>query len=256
MGRPAAQQPVKLDPLYFSHPKVEPLDTHSRELHLRMICYSARHLTDGVLSHEEAHELAHHAFSPRGLLVTPTVSEKQGLIDTLVVVGLLDVLDDGYALHDYAEHQVTRESILTRRRRERERKRATEFPVHVSARKHEQHAVSSSSDSHSCSSPIAAATEHSPAALSLHEDHITDAVAASESDPIGYVVARLEDEQGYRTRNAIKSVLDKWELRQDAVLEAFASLQAVKERGGPHKGDSAYLVGTLNRMGEKREHAA
>ena len=73
---------------------------------------------------------------------------------------------------------------------------------------------------------------------------------------MAYVVDRLDDAQGQRTVSAIRSVLAKWDLKEAAVLEAFTSLQAVKERGGPHKGDSAYLVGTLNRMGEKREHAA
>lgn len=268
MSRQPEPQPVQLDPLYFDHRKIEPLSMAAQHLHLRMICHSTANLTDGSLTHEQALRIARRTLEhASGELVPPTRDEQAALLNTLVDARLLHETRAGYALHDFLEYQPARESIITRRRRDQERKRRAREGIsartsaspesRTSVSPHAVTARSSTAPGHPSS---AAKQQLAAAAVELPGDELSGAVTAAAqagSDPIGYVVERLADSQGHRTVGAIRSQLDSWGLREDTVLDAFKSLQALKNRGQvPHKGEAAYIVGTLRRMGEKAQAVA
>lgn len=102
---------AKLMPEFEQHPKVEACDLASVGLLALGLSYAARELTDGLLSAE---------------WVENTINSRDdgsaAVVQQLVDRGLLEPVDGGYRVHDYADHNPTR-ADLDRRRREREKKR-------------------------------------------------------------------------------------------------------------------------------------
>jgi hypothetical protein len=89
---------AKLSGDYPFHRKVLLVGNEGAGAHVRMIAWSAENLTGGRVSRAAALAIA-----------------AQPLIDRLVEVGLLDVDGDGWAVHDYADHNPTGEDLAARR---------------------------------------------------------------------------------------------------------------------------------------------
>lgn len=98
---------VRLDVNYFSHPKVLAAGRDGRDLHLAAICYSAHHRTDGHLAPEVMNTI----------LLSAGV--KQNAIDLAVAAGLLTPNGHGWVVHDFLDHQESREEGLAAAERAR-----------------------------------------------------------------------------------------------------------------------------------------
>lgn len=269
MARAAQPVPVTFEPGFTQHPKLRTAGPLAAWLWVCAIDHSAQALTDGHVPSAQLAELATFAGIYRDagngdqpILVPDTagayVPVTAGVLEReLVWHGLFHDTDSGVVVHDFAEHQLTREQILQLAGQAQSRRVRDRFDARIrrtTKKNTSDDAVvnSSSSAVHSANYPSTTATEQSAAALSLPGETIEENVKAAHADPISYVVANLADAQGSRTFSAIRSVLANWSLPESAVLEAFLSVQKVKARGGVfHKGESAYLVGALNRIGQK-----
>lgn len=104
---------ARLDLDYFDNPKARAAGVSGRALHLASICWSARQLTDGRVPRSVVARLLADAEVPRRA------------VDRLVEVGLWLPNGDGFMIHDYAEHQPTRQTVEHEREvwRERQRRR-------------------------------------------------------------------------------------------------------------------------------------
>jgi hypothetical protein len=103
---------VKLDDAMGDHRKVKRALTKSRPavaLHFLGILHCSRYLTDGFVEDEYVAE------------VLPA-REREPALDALVQQGLWTVVDGGYAIHDYLEHNPTREKVLAQRAADAARK--------------------------------------------------------------------------------------------------------------------------------------
>lgn len=93
------------------HPKVLQVGAEAAWLWVAAIDYCRAHLTDGVV--------------PAAVL--PTLGIFRAKLDTLVAnlvaVRLFETTEGGYLVHDFLEHNDSREQVLTRRREDSERKR-------------------------------------------------------------------------------------------------------------------------------------
>lgn len=113
-----------LDPRYYLNPKTRSVGIHGRELHLRAICFSALHLTDGRLSHEGAIDLAVDVLaSTSGPLAPPSRDDAERLVVSLVRHGLLEEIPAGYEIHDWHAFYPSRETV-EQRKQWRAKKRA------------------------------------------------------------------------------------------------------------------------------------
>lgn len=83
---------------FTDHPKVEAAGSEAVGLWVRLGAYAARQLTDGVIPGPVALRYG-----------------DQHLIDRLVAVRMLDVVEDGWAIHDYLDHNPSRAEILADR---------------------------------------------------------------------------------------------------------------------------------------------
>lgn len=97
-----------------AHPKILSVGDRAAWLYVCGLCYSNEHLTDGHI--------------PRSVLVVaaPGVKAPEKLAKLLVDVGLWDVVADGWQVHDYGDYQRTSVQVKETRRKDRERKAATE----------------------------------------------------------------------------------------------------------------------------------
>lgn len=103
---------VKLDDAMGDHRKVKRALAKSRPavaLHFLGILHCSRYLTDGFVEDEYVDE------------VLPA-RERAPAITALVDQGLWTVVDGGYAIHDYLEHNPTREKVLAQRAADAARK--------------------------------------------------------------------------------------------------------------------------------------
>lgn len=73
---------LRLDDGYADHPKVLALSDGAVRLHVRLMCYAAKHLTDGFIP-------------ARAVTATPRV------VSELVTQRLLEPTDGGWMLHDF-----------------------------------------------------------------------------------------------------------------------------------------------------------
>ena len=93
---------VRLDDQFADHPKVVGLSAVAFRLHVRAICYAARHETDGVI--------------PAAFVIKRAATE-------LVGAGLWEENPAGYIIHDYLEYNPSAASLRAKRAAESERKR-------------------------------------------------------------------------------------------------------------------------------------
>lgn len=114
---------VELDDLFPHHRKVRRAGARALEvvgLYTAGLAFCQRHLTDGVILEEDL------------ALVCPSVpSPDPELLDTLVRVGLWERLKGkpgGWKVHDYAEHNWTKEERLAARAKDAARKRKARTP--------------------------------------------------------------------------------------------------------------------------------
>lgn len=94
---------ARLDDGFADHPKIEALGDKAFRVHVRGICYAAKHLTDG--------------------LIPMTVAERLGgkrERNELVRGGVWHADPAGYRLHDYLEYNPPRDEVLAERERKRE----------------------------------------------------------------------------------------------------------------------------------------
>lgn len=105
---------VKLDDRFAGHPKVRKAWKRSRAsigLYVMAVTYCAQHETDGVVDLDWADDML------------PQAKERDAAIEALVTAGLMHRLDDErLEIHDYLEHNESREQAEARREKDRERK--------------------------------------------------------------------------------------------------------------------------------------
>lgn len=107
---------LKIDDRMPEHRKVRRLSHAAFRLHVTLMCLCARDATDGAVTRDDVDDV----------LDTRPFRDEDGdaLVDELVERGLLDVDGDGWHVHDYLDHNPSREDVEARRQREREKKRA------------------------------------------------------------------------------------------------------------------------------------
>lgn len=99
---------IKLNDNTNRHPKVARLGDRAFRVWIDSLLYASEFLTNGVL--------------PMAFLV----NVKQAIRDELVIARLWDVNDDAsVSVHDYLEHQTSRESVEQERQRNRDRRRGS-----------------------------------------------------------------------------------------------------------------------------------
>lgn len=79
-----------------------------------MLSYCGDNLTDGYVDDDTAE-----------FVLDITVQE----LDALRQVGLIETVDGGYVIHDYLEHNRSRQQVMAKRKRERERYSAESLPA-------------------------------------------------------------------------------------------------------------------------------
>lgn len=79
-----------------------------------MLSYCGDNLTDGYVDSDTAE-----------FVLDITVQE----LDALRQVGLIETVDGGYVIHDYLEHNRSRQQVMAKRKRERERYSAESLPA-------------------------------------------------------------------------------------------------------------------------------
>lgn len=89
---------LRIDDHYADHPKVIGLSDGAFRLHMRAMCYSASHLTDGAIP-------------------TAWLRGHDDEAEELVAAGLFEVTDTGVTLHDWHDHNPDARSAKERRAR-------------------------------------------------------------------------------------------------------------------------------------------
>lgn len=112
---------VKVDDGFPEHPKALAAGPLGLALWLCGLCYASRQLTDG--------------FIPEGALRRLSdVPQAARHADRLVEVGLWERVEGGWRIHDYDDHQRTREQVETEREAARDRQRRSRERRGVSQR--------------------------------------------------------------------------------------------------------------------------
>jgi hypothetical protein len=93
---------VRIDDQFADHPKIVAAGPLASWLYICGLTYASRLLTDGFIPAGQVRKLA-------------DVSNAQKLADSLVRVGLWDVAEGGYAIHDYLEYNPSRTKTLATR---------------------------------------------------------------------------------------------------------------------------------------------
>jgi len=102
---------IKLDDQYADHPKIVAAGPLAAWLHTCALCYAGRYLTDGFIPERQVRKLA-------------DVDDAEDLAQRLVEVGLWEIAEGGYLIHDYLEYNPSAESVQADREEARERMRA------------------------------------------------------------------------------------------------------------------------------------
>lgn len=95
---------IKIDDGFATNPKIAALTDRALRTHIRALCFSARHLTDGHIPERSAREMG-----------------TKRAIDQLVQVRLWERNGDGYVIHDYHNYNPTREQVEQERAKVKER---------------------------------------------------------------------------------------------------------------------------------------
>ncbi len=106
---------VKLDDQFADHPKVLMAGPLASWLYVCGLTYCSRLLTDGFIPTAQVRRLA-------------DVDNAQELANKLVEVGLWDIVDNGFQIHDYLQYNPTAESIKSRQESDRIRKNSARNP--------------------------------------------------------------------------------------------------------------------------------
>lgn len=123
----AGSEWARLDSTYPSHPKILRVGPIGELIHMRAICYAARHLTDGLIPTEALPGLyvgldklrLTEGTKARGHLKLGREVLKVDWPSALIAAGLWEVCAGGWQLHDYLQHNPSRqeyEQMLDSRR--------------------------------------------------------------------------------------------------------------------------------------------
>jgi hypothetical protein len=99
---------VRVDDNITFHRKVVHAGNEAFGAWMRMVAWSANHLTDGVIPHR----------------IAMLIAEKEKVVETLVAAGLLQRTGEDFLVHDYHDHNPTADDVKAKRRAESERKAA------------------------------------------------------------------------------------------------------------------------------------
>lgn len=106
----------KIDDGFYDHPKTVSLwrrNPGAVGLHIRGISYCAKHLTDGYIQHEIVNAMA------------PVQRDRDEMIQALIEEKTwYENGEEGFAIHDYLDWNPSKEEVLEKRRKDRERKQA------------------------------------------------------------------------------------------------------------------------------------
>lgn len=102
---------VKIDDQFPTHPKVMRAGLEARALYVTALCYCAQHLTDGFVTVE---------VTPL-LTAMSQISNGDDALKKLVEVGLFEVCEGGYLIHDYLIYNPSGDKIRSERRATAER---------------------------------------------------------------------------------------------------------------------------------------
>ena len=89
---------VRLDDGFPDHPKVGAAGPVAGWLFVSALCYASRYLTDGFVPASQLRRLAE-------------IDDPEGAAAALVRSGLFEVEADGWRIHDYLDHQTSRERV-------------------------------------------------------------------------------------------------------------------------------------------------
>jgi len=103
---------VRLDDSILDHPKLINAGPMAERLYIRSIVWSSRHLTDGAVPKKAVD----HICRWDGVTAPSNVE----LAGHLVEAGLWHPTEEGWAIHDFADYQPSREQVLAKRTKARE----------------------------------------------------------------------------------------------------------------------------------------
>ena len=103
---------LRLDDGFYTHPKSLAAGRDGRDLYLAGLCYSNQQALDGLIP---AHSLDLVA-------ALAGVAQVEQTVTKLAEVGLWHLHDDGWMIHDFLEHQQSREQREAWKQKERDRK--------------------------------------------------------------------------------------------------------------------------------------
>ena len=130
---------VKITDNYAEHPKHLKAGPLAQAMWLSGLAYANRLQTGGLVPRSKARQLVDldgdggivlGGFAPGTILVANSMGEPvpvdwRYLADTLVNVGLWEVCQDGFLIHDYFDYQLTKERIAANREHGAQRQRAS-----------------------------------------------------------------------------------------------------------------------------------
>ena len=104
---------IRVDADFWDHPKAIAAGPDGRSLYLCALAWSRKQLTDGAVQAVVLPSLAFKTGLP--------IEAAQTAADRLVEVGMWERTADGWEIHDYAEHQITRADVDRQRAQWRKR---------------------------------------------------------------------------------------------------------------------------------------
>jgi hypothetical protein len=96
---------VKVDDQFFVNRKARAVGLEGRALFLASVCYCAMQMNDGTFAADDLPIVAALAGVP------------QDIGERLVTIGLWHVVEDGYEVHQYLQHNPSREQVIARKER-------------------------------------------------------------------------------------------------------------------------------------------
>lgn len=117
---------VKLDDQFSHHPKIMQAGPLAGWLHVCALCYCASYLTDGFIPNAVTNVLADYSHigvttAGNDLVAFGHDIEASELVGTLVDVGLWEIVESGYMIHDYLEYNPSKAEVLAERAKNAER---------------------------------------------------------------------------------------------------------------------------------------
>ena len=102
---------IKIDDDFPEHPKVKKAGPDAAWLYVAGLCHAGKFLTDGFIDAEIVEDLT-------------KLRNYKKAAEALVRVGFWDVVEGGYQIHDYLEHQKSRGDVEKEREAARQRQAA------------------------------------------------------------------------------------------------------------------------------------